>query len=530
MADRNRRFSLAAIALPLFFVMMSGLGRAATITVTNTHDTGSGSLRDAITTANSAPTTAYTINFNVSGTITLGSSLPTIANTSPGSLTIDGSGHAITLDGASLYTIFFVNSGATLSLNLMTLTDGFVSMGFGGGIYNQGTLNVSNSTFSDNSASKGFGGAIFNQGTLNVTNSTFSGNSAPQGFGGAISSQGTLTITNSTFSGNLALLGFGGAIESIETLYVTNSTFSGNQASVSGGIYNEGTANLKGTILASSTGDNCGGTAVTDVGHNISDDDTCGFSGTSVNDSTTLHLDPAGLQNNGGPTKTIAIDSESQAFHFIPVADCTDQSSPTPLPLTTDQRGFPRPDPGNPDFCDAGAFELQTTPIVISAIGERLQIVHSSTPAGNQLNTSFTFTESGFPTCDAGDDPFNGIDVTIKPGNCAVNGPDSIEFFLDSWAVQTVNHQTYGTLSSIEPPETLSARMVALPTPVAPACGEWTINLEFAGVDLTPFGDGPFALIVTNPDGDTGCFDVTNAIVGNQIDPPTRTVRRGVRR
>jgi hypothetical protein len=111
-----------------------------------------------------------------------------------------------------------------------------------------------------------------------------------------------------------------------------------------------------------------------------------------------------------------------------------------------------------------------------------------------------------------------------------VNGPDSIEFFLDSWAVQTVNHQTYGTLSSIEPPETLSARMVALPTPVAPACGEWTINLEFAGVDLTPFGDGPFALIVTNPDGDTGCFDVTNAIVGNQIDPPTRTVRRGVRR
>src|SRR6202451_2361679 len=463
MADRNRRFSLAAIALPFFFVMMSGLGRAATITVTNTHDTGSGSLRDAITTANSAPTTAYTINFNVSGTITLGSSLPTIANTSPGSLTIDGSGHAITLDGASLYTIFFVNSGATLSLNLMTLTDGFVSMGFGGGIYNQGTLNVTNSTFSDNSA--------------------------PQGFGGAISSQGTLTITNSTFSGNLALLGFGGAIESIETLYVTNSTFSGNQASVSGGIYNEGTANLKGTILAASTGDNCGGTAVTDVGHNISDDDACGFSGTSVNDSTTLHLDPAGLQNNGGPTKTIAIESDSQAFHFIPVADCTDQSSPTPLPLTTDQRGFPRPDPGNPDFCDAGAFELQTMPVVISSIGERLQIVHSSNPAGNQLNTSFTFTELGFPSCDAGDNPFNGIDITIKPGSCAAPGLDSIEFSLDSWVVQTVNHQTYGTLSFVEPPETLSVRMVELPTPAAPACGEWTINLEFAGDDLTPPGN-----------------------------------------
>src|SRR5580658_6986000 len=504
MADRSRRFWLAAIALPFFFVMMSGLCRAATITVTNTHDTGSGSLRDAITTANSAPTIAYTINFNVSGTITLGSSLPTIANTSPGSLTIDGSGHAITLDGASLYTIFFVNSGATLSLNLMTLTDGFVSMGFGGGIYNQGTLNVSNSTFS--------------------------GNSAPQGFGGAISSQGTLTITNSTFSGNLALLGFGGAIESIETLYVTNSTFSGNQASVSGGIYNEGTANLKGTILAASTGDNCGGTAVTDVGHNISDDDTCGFSGTSVNDSTTLHLDPAGLQNNGGPTKTIAIDSESQAFHFIPVADCTDQSSPTPLPLTTDQRGFPRPDPGNPDFCDAGAFELQTTPFVLALNSERLQIARSTKPDSDQVNMAFTFTENGFPSCDAGDNAFNGFTVLLRSGSCGLLDDGSLELMLEPWVVHTVNHQSYATLFQSMPPETVSARMVQLPTPAAPACGEWTVNIEVAGIDSSDLGNGPFALILSNPDGDTDCFDITNAIVGNQIDPPTRTVRRGVRR
>jgi hypothetical protein len=51
-----------------------------------------------------------------------------------------------------------------------------------------------------------------------------------------------------------------------------------------------------------------------------------------------------------------------------------------------------------------------------------------------------------------------------------------------------------------------------------------------AGIDSSDLGNGPFALILSNPDGDTDCFDITNAIVGNQINPPTRTVRRGVRR
>ena len=167
--------------------------------------------------------------------------------------------------------------------------------------------------------------------------------------------------------------------------------------------------------------------------------------------------------------------------------------------------------------------------IVISPSGERLQIVTSSYPAENQLNTSFTFTESS-PVCDAGNDAFNGIDVSIEKGSCTALGGDIAEFFLDSWVVHTVNHQSYGTVFDSVPPETLSVRMVELPTPAPPACGEWTLNLEFAGVDLAFLGDGPFALILKNPDGDLGCLDVTNAIVGNPIDPPTSTVRRGMRR
>src|SRR5271169_1218816 len=146
MADRNPRYALAAIALPFLFLVMSGLTRAATITVTTRADpagvSGTCSLRQAITNANSKSqsgstnctggTGSDTIVFAVSGTIMLGSSLPAIINTSPGSLTIDGSGQTITLDGASTYQIFSVNSGATLTLEFLTLADGFAT-GLGGG-------------------------------------------------------------------------------------------------------------------------------------------------------------------------------------------------------------------------------------------------------------------------------------------------------------------------------------------------------------------------------------------------------------
>jgi hypothetical protein len=320
------------------------------------------------------------------------------------------------------------------------------------------------------------------------------------------------------------------------TLTVTNCTFSGNSAGGSGGgiFNNSGVTRLKSTILAAEpSGGNCAGAntpPVTDAGFNISDDNSCGFSGTSIDNSAALHLDPAGLANNGGPTQTIALEPNSEAVDFIPAASCTDQSSPTPLPLTTDQRGLPRPDPGNPNFCDAGAFELTTMPFAIAPNSERLQIARSTTPNSDQVNMAFTFTENGFPACDSADDAFNGLTVVLEHGTCATLDNAALVLNLSSWVVHTVNHESYGTFFGAEGPTTISARMVELPTPAAPACGEWTINIELAGANTEPFGNGPFALILSNPDGDTGCFDITNAIVGSQIPTPTRKVRRRVRR
>ena len=52
---------------------------------------------------------------------------------------------------------------------------------------------------------------------------------------------------------------------------------------------------------------------------------------------------------------THALLPGSVAIDWIPEADCVDADG---APLTTDQRGEPRPEPSG-TMCDVGAFELQ---------------------------------------------------------------------------------------------------------------------------------------------------------------------------
>ncbi len=416
--------AMLIVLAPVFLVLtQSGLHAVAaySITVNTTDDPGlvtQCDLRDAIIAANTDTTVNGcvvtvpgnpTINFSVSGTITLSSALPQVADISPYSLTIDGTGQSIAIDGSvGPYQILYVSSGATLTLNDLTIQNG--SSGSGGGVDNEGTLTVTNSTFATNNASAGLGGGIYNNGTLSVSNSTFYGNGASNsgyGGGGGIfnNTAATMTVTNSSFSGNNA--DNGGAIRNIgsatvsnstfsstsasygggihdeysatltvtnstfydntaanngggifngygPTLTVTNSTFFNNSASSGGGVWNNASATVSNSILADSTsGGNCSG--VGDGGYNISDDGSCGFSGTSVNSTNPL-LATAGLANNGGPTQTIALQAASPAVDVIPPASCT---------LTTDQRGDPRPAPGFTN-CDIGAYELQ--PIIVNTL------------------------------------------------------------------------------------------------------------------------------------------------------------------
>ncbi len=162
--------------------------------------------------------------------------------------------------------------------------------------------------------------------------------------GGAELTLKKLTVANGSAD-------FGGGIHNAGTLEVSNSTFSENSAANGGGgIRNFDTATLRNTIVAySPSGGNCSGT-ITDGGYNIDDGTTCGFSeANNSQPSTDPRLDPDGLQKNGGPTKTIALEKGSPAIDAIPkrTNGCGEE-------IREDQRGVKRPQGKG---CDIGAFE-----------------------------------------------------------------------------------------------------------------------------------------------------------------------------
>jgi uncharacterized repeat protein (TIGR01451 family) len=283
-----------------------------------------------------------------------------------------------------------------------------------GGIANfsagRSIVTLTSSTVSANNASGAFSnavGGIINSGTSNsvvtITNSTVSGNSAnsPGGGGtsraggGVINEGGTPTVTSSTVSGNSASEPDGGLLSAV-----------GGVGDVFGGTL----AVANSLIAGQSGGSNCFGLDPSaDAGYNLDDGTSCGFS--SANNSlsnTDPMLDPAGLSDNGGPTRTIALEPGSPAIDALPsdVNGCG-------TTITTDQRGVSRPQGSG---CEIGAFEVVPP-------GADLSITNSAAPnpvvSGNRLTYTLTVTNSG--PQDA-----TGVTVTdVLPGSLHFNSVSS---------------------------------------------------------------------------------------------------------
>src|SRR4029077_13247788 len=179
------------------------------IEVTNTNDSGPGSLRDAIAVANDGDE----ITFAVTGIITLTSGQLTVNN----NITISGPGAgSLAVDGNANAGVFFINSGVTVTISGLSITNGNASS-LGGGIYNgSATVMLSNCIVSGNSAQ--YGGGIYNEGvlgsaTLTIINSTIDGNTVSVEGGGiyaiGVNAPVTVTVNNSTISYNSAFLGGG---------------------------------------------------------------------------------------------------------------------------------------------------------------------------------------------------------------------------------------------------------------------------------------------------------------------------------
>ncbi|MCC5663512.1 DUF4347 domain-containing protein [Nostoc sp. CHAB 5784] len=261
--------------------------------VTNTNDSGSGSLRQAILNAN-ATVGADTITFAgvftdatpdiitlTSGKLTItnditilgtgASNLIVSGNNSSGVFEISGSGTDASIDGLKIANAndplgsILLNSNTSLSLTGSTVSD---NRGEVGGIFNRGTLSLTGSTVSGNRGSS-LGGGIFNKGNLSLTSSTVSNNYAYVGYntayGGGIFNIGKLSINNSTVSNNSAdasglnrggpdpYPSYGGGIYNSGTVDITNSTVSGNRAADGGGISNSGTFRLINSTVSDNT-------------------------------------------------------------------------------------------------------------------------------------------------------------------------------------------------------------------------------------------------------------------------------------
>ncbi len=307
-----------------------------TFEVTNTDDSGTGSLRQALLDA-AAAAGPDVISFHPSlsgATITLASEIVVDS-----AVTLDATGLSggLTISGNDATRIFNVSSGKSLALLGLTLTRGNGSEanfnGPGGAVLNYGgTLTLTHCTLSGNSVINNSGGAIGSfGGTVTVTQCTLSGNSG--GLGGAISnSGGMLMLQHCTLSGNSASLN-GGAIQNWGTLTLAYSIVAGNTAPPNHGadIYNDGVSSPA---------------TVTRVGANLVQSLVNANGGTVTGSGTISTTAPllAPLGNYGGPTQTTALLPGSPARNMA-----------TGSFATADQRGFPIV--GTPDI---GAYEAGT--------------------------------------------------------------------------------------------------------------------------------------------------------------------------
>ena len=387
-ARHSRRLPALLLALPGLLGLASS-ALAATLNVTNAGDSGPGSLRAAITAANSGDTIAFdsgtfpanggTIIALTSGRLAVTKDL-TISGPGAGGLTISDS-----TDG--IFSVTGTNSAnVTVAMSGLTLANGNgasgTSNGNGGGIFAyNANLALSGCVFSGDTANGGGGAVGSTSSTVSLTGCTLSGNTA--GAGGAVSStNSTVSLTGCTLSGNTA--GAGGAISSTNStagvssaVSLTNCTLVGNSTSVAGGpgggiynsgsqltltnctlvgntarssqtasgqgggLYNTGTTSVRSSILNGNTAAGGGPDvfgAVTSGGSNIVGDPNgaaYGFTGPHDQVFVNPMLAP-GLASNGGPTQTIAVLPGSPAIGG-------DYANAT----TTDQRGFARSAPNH---------------------------------------------------------------------------------------------------------------------------------------------------------------------------------------
>lgn len=402
----------------------------ADITVTNTNDSGAGSLRQAIIDA----TAGQEIDFSVTGTITLTSGELAINK----DLTITGPGaDTLSVSGNNSSRIFNVSgAGVDVTISSLTVTNGYLNGGDnngGGGILNNlSTLTLINMVITNNEyersgAARGGGVSNVNGGSLTLTDCTVSLNtvrsttsgSFKQAYGGGVNSlsgslslsgcvvrdnnstttfssgtgysggvgceNGTATIEKCAIFDNTASDNGGGIGVLGGTMIVTNSTLSGNSAAIGGGILNNATLTLNFVTVANNslTGSGQGGglkansgTATIDNSIISDNTDTGGaddVDGTVTDMSETIVGDSTGLtitNDLGGnlldTDPQLGVLTEGNGTWFYPITEASLAFNSAVCGLVTEDQRGVSRPQGA--TCDIGAYEFVSIDIEVTPL------------------------------------------------------------------------------------------------------------------------------------------------------------------
>jgi predicted outer membrane repeat protein len=442
------------------------LNNAGTMTMTGC--TLSGNTADdyggAVQNSGSATISGSTFSGNVgnswggdisnAGTLTLSNSTLTggTAQESGGSI-FNNSGatatlSSVTVAGASASSAAGLSNAGVLSLTGCTIQTNKAGSN-GGGIGNYGgTLTITSSAIQNNQAAAFNGGGIYNteSGVITVSQSLIAGNLVGGRGGGIHNDMGAhITLTSTTVANNQANDSGGGISAedngqgAVSVITLINATVAGNVANADGkgggnggGIYNEtdgSVVSLRNTLVANNTTNRVGpdvANVITSLGYNLVGS-TAGGSGFAAGDLLNVAPKLGPLQNNGGPTATMAL---------LPGSPAVDAGDPDPTGLPpSDQHGLPRVVCGRVDI---GAFEATNTATHLAL----------TAPASVTAGVSFSLTVTALDaygrvaTGYAGTVRFGSSDATaILPANytfTATGGVAVVSVILRKRGKQTV--------------------------------------------------------------------------------------------
>ena len=420
----------------------------------------------------------------------------------------------------------------------------------------------------------GLGGAIFNQGgTVTLANSTLTaniargGNSSGSGQngggygGGVFNLNGTVTLTNVTIAGNTIATGIGGNTNTVNggALYTASVNVGADTPTQTALVTVANTilsyAGAAGSAVENIVVGGGSGTTINATGPNIR------FGTLESNGSDTgpfIVADPrlGLLQNNGGPTQTMAPVTNNPAS---PAIDAGDNASAAGL--ATDQRasGFVRVSNGTVDI---GAFEVQPAPLPVAVAPASLPngrvgsaysqtitasgppgpftfaVTSGSLPAGLSLSSagalsgtptvaltaSFTVTATS-PALGTGSQAYSlTIDTLPPPPPPPPNTPPTISDVTN----QTTNGATVGPLAfTVGDAETVPALLIVTATSsnaAVVANGSITINGNGANrsVTVTPVAgqSGTATITLSVQDGNGATATDTFTVMVDPTSPP----------